>query len=1282
MIKIKKSISLSIFFMAFLFKASISYAFVPIILPPTPTMDAKTIGTMVIDGMTTVNNLKSNTDKVGMFTEFGEKIGVDMSFSKDLTGKVDGLVAKGQDGAKKLVSSARNVKKKSSVDFSDEKAVSDLFYSQFLYIPGPDPEGCFPRSVRDEFYVDTLAEIASNSEKLLKKIDVLQKSLKDFGEIVQKGAPDVGEADNRKFAYEMEYQTAVINSEVVRLVEELNAMELQYLAVNKMMFTPAQTKADLDAAKKAEKEAAKKSKKDEKDAEKKAKQEEKEAKKKAKQESKVSSAGYLKGQIFAHNENISFAQMAEEEDSDEDSDGDIRALFSSSKLVEAEAPNIDSPFANSREDLAAIKTISEVAENLYEVLEIHNTMNSLPQYRDAFINYHRYVSMHKKALENLTESEECIVDYLGNFYQHPQKVWSGSSSPVSADSMSIRSGVSKLLYDTYQTAKANTVLVDVTGDVTGNIITPIETYDDLSTIKKDDVKLNDDMSEAREKEVRAESRSVDLLPWQIAAQISRNLANDQHYNKKWGNPKKTFPIWNDHKNFYNQYLDYKYDNMIEYINRLDLRPSEVEIVKILSVGDKGKSNIYHEKWLGSLASMIVVDKNQSEGSGVKSYKDGFDSMVKDLEGQKEKALKNLKVEAKYVAEQRVRINEDIAKYSDMGNLQEDEAFQTKVLGENMKTFQPKYSTAELKKMIEAKKVEKEKLEKKAGTLQDSMEAIETAYSAKFVELEKKLAKDMNKYVSDNDKKYKKPETLLNLFNNRIAKNMSPLDIIGVDAIRSFQNMLGTSHSMMEDVNKYAIEAIQKTRRDLYSLGDGLYIAENNNIVVKAHRDLIDKLSSIDAAELLSSSVSISNAYSAHSAVLPLLIGVYRTSVINNICKDINCRDADKEYFASLVANKKDFTAPKAPIEEYLPPVREAMYFDLVNYQKLSLSDKGNIAKQDFLNSEFYMPKIWKVALGGFAFVDRDIDMAKFLGEDDNIQAIQFYRSGIYPCSSNGKVIDVDKNAKYVMLESYNKAIPKCRDISLSNSSFYGVIKDLENEDVKGTIGNGVVVDTSKAGELGRLFKYSDGNVRFRPAVLDMFKQIEKVNEYAYSDKNYNQTIKDTVYFKSKFDKGQFSDYLYLQGIEREYRKNRDEQKVSLDDMKKNLMDILKGLGFSPSNDLDLSKESDYNYVFSTLKNTKGSLLSQGKIDLVDIKTINSDFVAGRLEPIQKLMYALEVDDEALINISTEAPNKSDLAQQIATTKANLKISSEYDKEGAEAFDKAMRELSRPYCASY
>lgn len=135
------------------------------------------------------------------------------------------------------------------------------------------------------------------------------------------------------------------------------------------------------------------------------------------------------------------------------------------------------------------------------------------------------------------------------------------------------------------------------------------------------------MDPQKKAESEKTNREASLLAWKIGAEAAKSLAEDQYSSSpKWGKPKEKFPIWRDQKNFYNQYIDGKYENMKNYLNMLDFGNIALNIAQELNK-DTESSEIrqYNTNELNKLAALLErmgkeekTDENAVEASNLNS----------------------------------------------------------------------------------------------------------------------------------------------------------------------------------------------------------------------------------------------------------------------------------------------------------------------------------------------------------------------------------------------------------------------------------------------------------------------------------------------------------------------------------------------------------------------------------------------------------------------------------------------------------------------------------------
>ncbi len=285
---------------------------------------------------------------------------------------------------------------------------------------------------------------------------------------------------------------------------------------------------------------------------------------------------------------------------------------------EAQTSDATGPFAGSETQMEELDKLEPIIEGLQAAIDAHNTLNGLKNYRDTQRRYNEMVQLHEKSIEVLKQSEQCVINYIGRYFNNPVSVWSGIDLRDTPQSHDLRKGLSAWALESYETAKASQLSPIDVGDVSTLDMDALseqsDAYDkkneelgeemisvdgtenatadmtDAETLayanqnegdtaldiesKKNNVKELSNQHDGiffkepdKQEAYEEDSRKSDLLPTDIGTEASMSLAANP---EKWGSVKKEFPIWNDQKTFYNQYLDGKYLNIAQYIKNLEI----------------------------------------------------------------------------------------------------------------------------------------------------------------------------------------------------------------------------------------------------------------------------------------------------------------------------------------------------------------------------------------------------------------------------------------------------------------------------------------------------------------------------------------------------------------------------------------------------------------------------------------------------------------------------------------------------------------------------------------
>ena len=125
--------------------------------------------------------------------------------------------------------------------------------------------------------------------------------------------------------------------------------------------------------------------------------------------------------------------------------------------MRAPEPDIASPFKGNEEKMDELDKLDPLYEKATEALELHNLLQSLPTHKENAEKYNRHKQLHDKSVEMLRTADKCALQFLGRYYDDPEKVWTGG--PISDENTAnydLRSGISGWAIKAFEIAKAET----------------------------------------------------------------------------------------------------------------------------------------------------------------------------------------------------------------------------------------------------------------------------------------------------------------------------------------------------------------------------------------------------------------------------------------------------------------------------------------------------------------------------------------------------------------------------------------------------------------------------------------------------------------------------------------------------------------------------------------------------------------------------------------------------------------------------------------------------------
>lgn len=1228
-------------FSAIILAANYAYAGIPTLDPLTDSGNVTYNASTVFSGVNTSAILSAQKKIKNAKAKYNE-----------YKGEYEGVMLK----EKAPIEGTKQIKKSSIADTSNPESVRRAIYDLFLSYPSNNE---FDRNAykakAKKFYQDTVNEIYT-AVRLLEtdyltnlkpKIDNMETDL-----MTGENGASVGSDDNG--SWKNTYNTYKTMDDLTQLLEELTAMKVQYEAAQAIYtgITPA-----LAPSKDSKKES-----------------------KKNKKKEKTSFLDVNSSAQFASvskNEVLFFAQVATsgkyQYRYNPNTDGPV-------SFNAAPKPNIDSPFAANRGALDDLDKLNPVYNKTLKALYLHNLIQSLPSKRAQFIKYEQYKKLHQKSVEGIKASEKCVINYLSGYYKDPEKTWNGGFIGDQVTDYDLREGLSGWTIKSYEVAKGSKIQ-----PVNSAAFSEVEQDPSIGNEKMADFekqkshvekvsKTNNGFVEAgEEKSAEKNNREMEMLAWTIGAKAMQELADDQYSaSPKWGESYRKFAIWNDQKSYYNQYIDGKYENMKEYLDRVNFKSRITNMARELN----NLSSVAPDLKLAAkieLDAMYEKDKNISEVPS-----DGNSQLTQLFESKKDDIATLQKNKAKAVEVLRQNEDRHLAELNASSTVLNKDTkllnrVQVPVLNGNDEPPEG-VSADDLNKRIVAEKQSVTIIQKNVNAVRAKMAEIEKSYVTKEQRLENKYAAASANlsYKSDNDK-------------DTGGVTISPEKALEVAAYVA--KLLNQSEGMFADTKKYAAKAIDAAKRDIYSNGDMLYLSATNNKVLDRHRKLIAELNNLPFAAMKGAYPSMNAAGSA--AAVEMLTTAFQAVLTKEACVKHDCNKADEEYFVGSSGKGRDFTAPKAAPNTHAAPVREVVHLDYVDYQNIpKLPQDDSVAKDGMLNYGPEIPEVWKFMLANPAYVEKEMDFNNILSLGG--ESLVFMRGGIMPCRSGRFIIDANpKKATYSAIPDDKSSYSDCqllqasmglleKNIGILNQSVK--VKNLEvGESISAELlGEVSVVSPS---ELGIFLQYNDNKFSFPEIDRKVYNRLTAIMN-DQSDKEYKENIPDNIYRHASFNENQIGNFLKFVEMEMEYRQILDELEVKIMELQEELKASFKEAGFAPAEDINLALDKDYDEARKALDSLKNSTLQSTTSGMGEINNPEVPVVKERLELLRDINSALVKDKDELIPLSENSKGDSEFDERLKSEAVNKEAADKHQKEADETFEKELNNFEKPYCAAY
>ncbi len=713
----------------------------------------------------------------------------------------------------------------------------------------------------------------------------------------------------------------------------------------------------------------------------------------------------------------------------------------------AAAPsNVKSIFSGSETEMDELDKLEPITEDLQVAVDAHNLMNSLKGYKNIQKQYNNMKILHDKSIELLRNSEQCTLQYMGRYFNDPLKVWSGKDMSEHPENHDERQGLSAWAINLFETAKAAEVSPISTDDVVSVNVSESNVYDEdgnlitvnseissttetiginvdaegnsfnLEDVHKSGSEQADKLEEdsqgnyfkepSKQAELEKSARESELMSVDIGSNVAewmaKYLANEEMGSgPEWnsenlGGVKQPFPIWNDQKIFFNQYLVRKYANIYEYIKNYQIS-DEINEKIAKAVFDNQKQYMNEaEKQLTQASVDAKLTAQRLHNEKVEKLNKDVENQIEAYKNLKEKEKEDLKVASQKEIEPLERNKDALQKERDEISKEKNEIVEeNNILHQEISNLNATLSSLTQQINVpELSQEDKTALEKQIQEVNNeisiarkSMEEgekrrveLNDLYTQKTEEynkleedikaIEDKLQKDLgiiNNQVSDEaqrvkddeKKKIAEYEEELKTKNDNIDKaELAAKAAIGSQSMITAQQIIAQSNLVVEDAREKALDNIEKLISAYKALGDKLYISSAQSVVDSYHQAYMSSLKGEEAVvgdikletaagkvhALSNFNIDIVISATMDESMKELYLSDYRdkvkntdvlltVSVFDDLIKSVDS-SIDDDYFVGFEPKERDFRAPKAFPTFDLPPLREYVRLDYIDLQNI------------------------------------------------------------------------------------------------------------------------------------------------------------------------------------------------------------------------------------------------------------------------------------------------------------------------------------------------------------
>lgn len=1328
--------------------------------PASPTLDAPSDTAKGFDAAVTkttamLEQASAKADELSTQMKSAKEAGPFSSFMNALKEKGLKALSMKKEKGEPVVEGTQTVEECKIADIRDEASVSKAFKTLFATYPAdilkahPLDSEIVKKAYRQkavEFSNDVMLEAYIVSRKLEERMLALKEDYQTLSECFVDGKG--GSGDSCQAASDTEddigiwtnyYRINLIYDSLLRIAEELTAIEAQYQAAQAMRvgIEPLLPKDD-------------------------------ENKPERQSFNLILTQKMAFAQLWTQtNDSMKIQTSQNDENTLQDSRQEsLKQLEKDLQRVDFPKQEVSSLLKGTENQFENMLSFKQLYAKLKEAEEIHNLKVQMPSYRNIFENYHQIETLHNETLKRLSMAEDCAVNYLGKFYQNPSQIWYGSGcqskggmvtcndgrkvnaqtlqslkqddilcgenntqicSSFGINKYSSRGGFSGWLLSSYQTVKAETALELTADDFSSPLTDPQMngsiTGLDLHTEKlqaeyENDVSDSGLLRPSEEEANEEDMRQANLLAFHVGAEAAKAIATDMASSSpKWGAVKTPYPLWEDEKYFYREYLNEKYQNIKLFITNLDMRGASVEIVDtmldslvdgLINEMSTEKVKTYGKSVVTKLTNMVAsVDNATADFEDLNEQIEKNNQAMQRLKTQFENKLQALNASKKAIYkmldDKNIALNTKKQNYnnalSDKRTAEISIAEQNSSIAISQSRGEGKvYATdvyinmaTEDKANAEQTKIKKQEemntalngvetlrenidsLKAQVEDVNNQIERTKSEYAAAVIDLERQNEENIQKA-------FEKAQKSAPLLKDSEVLKKAFLAVTDKSSVQQlvFSSLASNADDLLRDAKTKALQRVDQALEQLEDMGEELYNPANASKVLKIHTDMINDIKKPDLKTSLGVFEALVNPLSVRQAAAQ----IFEKAFVASTCQKVACDNFDTLYFVGMPPKAKDFAGPKQLAYPYTPPLREIVHFDTADYDNVIKTDDEKISREALFNYGEELPQIWHQILKPHAFIEKDFDVRKMLKSYDKNTSGALLNAGSYPCKvGNYGLGFID--GRLTLWQNQSAQLQACTEIESMKILPTGlsVLKFKNGQSTTGQLKTSLGDDGIKSvcgySELATLLAY-DNALTFNPKIKEIYKYFEDI---AQSDNQESDSLKDKVYKEALLTRNQFGDYLNYVELETSYQETLNELGVKLEETRQSLKEQLAKIGYEPEQDFDLADEDTYREILEKLESAKNQIVAQAHPQISKLEPAN-EALEENIIKLNNMIGALELDKDEVVMLSDNMKPDTALSEKIKSKTVDAEALNRYNQEAQEAMKKEIESFGTPYCATF